>query len=170
MGKGEFKNHYFDFNAYPFFVLLAPDGRILWETTGYYIGSFLALADVINGPRQDNTSNLNLAIRKVDANANGTKINFRFYTQKGFGFTVASDSYLTANGRKYKLTAADGIKLGENNIPGVKAFTVTKEYGLDINYCDFTLTFEPFETTPETFDFKAGDGEDVFFIHNISLK
>ena len=170
MGKGEFKSHYFDFNAYPFFVLLAPDGRILWEMSGYGAGCFLALADVINGPKQDNTACLNLAIRKVDTSSNGTKVSFRYYTEKGFGFTVARDSYLTANGKKYRLTAADGIKLDENNTPEIKAFTVTKQYGLDINYCDFTLTFEPFETTPETFDFKAGDGEDVFFIHNISLK
>lgn len=167
MFKGEFRNHYYDYNAYPFFVLLAPDGRILWELSGYVPGGFLALADVINGPQQDNSATLNLAVTKVDASSSGTKVYFRIYTLKGLGFTIASDSYITANGKKYKLTAADGIKLGENVIPEVKAFTVTKKYGLYINYCDFTLTFEPFETIPESFDFKAGDGDDVFVIRNI---
>lgn len=168
MSKGEFKNHYFDFNAYPFFVLIAPDGRIVWEMTGYGAGCFLALADMINGPKQDNTANLNLAITKVNASPNGTKVSFRYYTQKGFGFTIAPDSYLTANGKKYKVTAAEGIKLGDI-IPEVKAFTVTKKYGLDINYSDFTLTFEPFDNVPESFDFKAGDAEDAIKILNISL-
>ena len=112
-------------------------------------------------------TNLNLVITKVNASPNSTKVSFRYYTQKGFGFTIASDSYITANGKKYKLTAAEGIKLDENVIPEVKAFTVTKKFGLYINYCDFTLTFEPFETLPESFDFKAGDGDDVFVIRNI---
>ena len=170
MFKGEFRNHYYDYNAYPFFVLLAPDGRILWELSGYVPGGFLALADVINGPQQDNSATLNLAVTKVDASSSGTKVYFRIYTLKGLGFTIVRDSYLSVNGKKYKVTAADGIKLGENVIPEVKAFTVTKKYGLYINYCDFTLTFEPFETIPENFDFKAGDGEDAFVIRNISLK
>jgi hypothetical protein len=170
MFKGEFRNHYYDYNAYPFFVLLAPNGRILWELSGYVPGGFLAMADVINGPKQDNSASLNLAVTKVDASSSGTKVHFRIYTQKGLGFTIARDSYLTANGKKYKVTAADGIKLGEDVIAVEKAFTVTKQYGLDINYCDFTLTFEPFGTLPDSFDFRTGDGEDVMRILNISLK
>ena len=169
MFKSEFKNHYYDFKAYPFFVLIASDGRIVWEMSGYGAGCFLALVDVINGPKQDNTANLNLAVRKVEASSSGTKVSFRYYTQKGLEFTIARDSYITVNGKKYKLTAAEGIKLGEKNVPEAKAFNVTKKYGLDISYCDFALTFEPFETMPETFDFRAGDGEGVFVIRNISL-
>ena len=172
-GKGYkrgIKSHYYDWNAAPFYVLLSPDGRILWEMTGYGVGKFLGIADALNGPKQDNYANPNLAIRKIDTNANGTTISFRYYTEKGLWFSIAHDSYLTANGKKYKLTAADGIKLDENNTPQVKAYSVRVKYGLDINYCDFALTFEPFYTVPESFDFKAGDGEDVFVIHNISVK
>ena len=168
--KGGIKSCYYDFNAVPFYVLLSPDGRILWEMAGYGTGHFLGIADALNGPKQDNYNNPNLAIRKIDTNANGTTISFRYYTEKGLWFSIAHDSYLTANGKKYKLTAADGIKLDENNTPQVKAYSVRVKYGLDINYCDFTLTFEPFDTIPDTFDFKAGDGEDVFVIRNISLK
>jgi hypothetical protein len=168
--KGGIKSHYYDWNAAPFYVLLSPDGRILWEMTGYGVGKFLGIVDALNGPKQDNYANPNLAIRKIDTNANGTTISFRYYTEKGLWFSIAHDSYLTANGKKYKLTAADGIKLDENNTPQVKAYSVRVKYGLDINYCDFTLTFEPFDTIPDTFDFKAGDGEDVFVIRNISLK
>ena len=168
--KGGIKSHYYDWNAAPFYVLLSPDGRILWEMTGYGVGKFLGIADALNGPKQDNYANPNLAIRKVDAGNKGTTISFRYYTEKGFWFNIAHDSYLTANGKKYKLTAADGIKLDENNTPQVKAYSVRVKYGLDINYCDFALTFEPFESVPETFDFKEGDGEDVFVIRNISVK
>ena len=168
--KGGIKSRYYDFNAVPFYVLLSPDGRILWEMTGYGVGYFLGMAEALNGPRQDNFNNPNLVIRKVKTDVSGTTISFRYFTEKGFWFNIAHDSYLTANGKKYKLTAADGIKLDENNTPQVKAYSVRVKYGLDINYCDFALTFEPFYTVPESFDFKAGDGEDVFVIHNISVK
>ena len=168
--KGGIKSRYYDFNAVPFYVLLSPDGRILWEMAGYGVGCFLGIAEALNGPKQDNFTNPNLAIRKIDTNAKGTTIRFRYYTEKGFWFTIAHDSYLTANGKKYKLTAADGIKLDENNKPQIKAYSVRVKYGIDINYCDFALTFEPFDTIPTTFDFKAGDGEDVFVIRNVSLK
>ncbi len=168
--QGGIKSHYYDFNAVPFYVLLSPDGRILWEMTGYGVGKFLGIADALNGPKQDNYANPNLAIRKIDTNANGTTISFRYYTEKGFWFSIAHDSYLTANGKKYKLTAADGITLDENNTPQTKAYTVRAKYGTEINCCDFTLTFEPFDTIPTTFDFKEGDGEDVFVIRNVSVK
>ena len=168
--KGGIKSHYYDWNAAPFYVLLSPDGRILWEMAGYGVGKFLGIADALNGPKQDNYANPNLAIRKIDTNANGTTISFRYYTEKGLWFSIAHDSYLTANGKKYKLTAADGIKLDENNTPQVKAYSVRVKYGLDINYCDFTLAFEPFETIPTTFDFMTGDGEDDFVIRNVSVE
>ena len=156
--KGGIKSHYFDWNFVPFYVLLSPDGRILWEMAGYGTGHFLGIADALNGPKQDNYNNPNLAI------------SFRYYTEKGLWFSIAHDSYLTANGKKYKLTAVDGIKLDENNTPQIKAYSVRVKYGIDINYCDFALTFEPFDTIPTTFDFKEGDGEDVFVIRNVSVK
>ena len=160
---------------------------------GYGAGCFLGITEALNGPMQDNYSNPQLAVRRVDANADGTKVSFRIYTRKDLWFSIAKDSYLEvngrssesrqtrldgrvvtdegeANGKKYKLTAADGIKLDENNTPQDKAYSVRVKYGLDINYSDFTLTFEPFDTVPESFDFKAGDGEDAFIIRNISLK
>ena len=170
MWKGGIKSRYYDWNAAPFYVLLSPDGRILWEMAGYGGGDFLGMAEALNGPKQDNYSNTQLAVRRVDAQISGTKVSFRIYTRKDLWFSIAKESYLEANGKKYKLTAADGIKLDENNTPQVKAYSVRVKYGLDINYCDFTLTFEPFESTPEAFDFKAGDGEDAFIIRNISVK
>ena len=170
MWKGGIKSRYYDWNAAPFYVLLSPDGRILWEMAGYGGGDFLGIAEALNGPKQDNYSNTQLAVRRVDAQTSGTKVSFRIYTRKDLWFSIAKESYLEANGKKYKLTAADGIKLDENNTPQHKAYSVRVKYGLDINYCDFTLTFEPFESTPERFDFKAGDGEDVFIIRNISVK
>ena len=167
--KGGIKSRYYDWNAAPFYVLLSPDGRILWEMAGYGAGCFFGIAEALNGPKQDNYSCPQLAVRRVNANTDDTKVSFRIYIRQGLWFNIAHDSYLSANGKKYKLIAADGIKLDENNTPQVKAYTVRAKYGSDINYCDFTLAFEPFDTIPTTFDFKAGDGEDVFVIRNISV-
>ena len=63
--KGGIKSHYFDWNFVPFYVLLSPDGRILWEMAGYGTGHFLGIADALNGPKQDNYNNPNLAIRTI---------------------------------------------------------------------------------------------------------
>ena len=167
--KGGIKSHYYDWNAAPFYVLLSPDGRILWEMAGYGAGCFLGIAEALNGPKQDNYSCPQLAVRRVNANTDDTKVSFRIYIRQGLWFNIAHDSYLSANGKKYKLIAADGIKLDENNTPQVKAYTVRAKYESDINYCDFTLAFEPFDTIPTTFDFMTGDGEDDFVIRNVSV-
>jgi hypothetical protein len=52
----------------------------------------------------------------------------------------------------------------------VKASSATEGIMEDMYYSNFTLTFEPFDTIPETFDFKEGDGQGAFVIRNISLK
>ncbi len=163
-------SRYCDEGAVPYYVLISPEGRILWKTVGYGIGWFFGMAEAINGPKQDNSSNLGFVVRHIEANADCTKVSFRYYTKKDYKFSIAKDSYLTANGKKYKLTSADAIKLDVDNYPEVNAFTAKEEYIGAINYSDFTLTFEPFETIHETFDFIEGDVEGAFVIRNISLK
>ena len=163
-------SRYCDEGSVPYYVMISPEGRILWKTVGYGIGWFFGMAEAINGPKQDNSSNLGFVVRHVDANADCTKVSFRYYTKKDYKFSIAKDSYLTANGKNYKLTAADGIKLDEDNYPEINAFTAKEDYIGEINYSDFTLTFEPFETIPETFDFIEGDVQGAFVIRNISLK
>ena len=163
-------SRYCNEGAVPYYVLISPEGRILWKTVGYGIGWFFGMAEAINGPKQDNSSNLGFVVRHIEANADCTKVSFRYYTKKDYKFSIAKDSYLTANGKKYKLTSADAIKLDVDNYPEVNAFTAKEEYIGAINYSDFTLTFEPFETIPETFDFKEGDVQGAFVIRNISLK
>ena len=170
MGKGGIENHYCDEDAIPYYVLLSPDGRILWKNVGYGVGWFLGMAEAISGPKQDNSANLQLAVRHVDVNSEGTTVSFRYYGKKDYWFRVVGDSYLTANGKKYKVTTADGIKLDENSYPQVKASSATEGIMEDMHYSNFTLTFEPFETIPETFNFKEGDGQGAFVIRNISLK
>ena len=163
-------SRYCDVGAVPYYVLISPDKRIIWKAVGYQPGYFLGMAESFNCPKQDNSSNLGLVVRHIEANADGTKVSFRYYTKKGYWFRIAKDSYLTANGKKYKLTAADGIKLDVDNFPEVNDFTAKEEYIGEINYSDFTLTFEPFDIIPTTFDYKEGDGEDVFVIRNISIE
>ena len=165
-------SRYCDEGAVPYYILISPDKRIVTKAVGYYPGMFLGLADAVNGliVKQDNSANYQLSIRKVEANANGTTIGFRYYSHKEYWFRIVKDSYLEANGKKYKLTAADGIKLDENNYPTVKATDATEDFVSNLSYSDFTLTFEPFDTIPDTFDFKEGDGERAFVIRNVSLK
>ena len=170
MGKGGVENLYCDEDAIPYYVLLSPDGRILWKNVGYGVGWFLGMAEAISGPKQDNSANLQLAVRHIDVNSDGTTVSFRYYGKKGYWFRVVSDSYLTANGKKYKVTTADGIKLEENNYPQVKASSATEGIMEDMYYSNFTLTFEPFDTIPETFDFKEGDGQGAFVIRNVSVE
>ena len=163
-------SRYCDMGAIPYYVLISPEGRILLKAIGYGPGWFLGLAETFNSPKQNNSANLSLVARHTDANTDGTKVSFRYYGKKGYWFRIAKDSYLEANGKKYKLTAADGIKLDADNFPEINAFTAKEEYIGEINYTDFILTFEPFDSIPETFDFKEGDGEGAFVIRNISLK
>lgn len=160
---------YCDVHAMPYYVLLSPDKRIVWKAMGYVPGYFMGMYDALNGLPQDNTSNLALVVTKVDVDAYATKVSFRYYTLKEYPFVVARQSYLAANGKRYKVTAADGITLDERTFVNVKAHTATEGTLANIYYSDFTLTFEPFDTKPATFDFREGDGEDVFVIRNISL-
>ena len=170
MGKGGVGNHYKDQDAVPYYVLLSPEGRIIWKSVGYSMGMFLGMAAAINGPQQDNSDNLSLAVCHIDVNPDGTKVTFRYFGKKGYWFRVAQESYLTANGKKYQVTASDGIALDEKSNPQMKASSATEGIMGDMYYNDFTLTFEPFESVPETFDFKEGDGKGAFVIRNISLK
>ena len=163
---------YCDMGAIPYYVLISPDKRILWKAVGYNPGWFLGIADVINGLdiKQDNSANYQFCVSRVNSDANGTTISFRYYGHKDYWFRIAKDSYLEANGKKYRLTTADGITLDENNYPTTKATNATEGFQSNLNYTDFTLTFEPFESIPATFDYKEGDGEGAFVIRNISLK
>jgi len=166
----DISSKYCDMGAIPYYVMISPDKRIIWKAVGYQPGYFLGMAETFNCPKQDNSSNLGLVVRHVDAYAEGTKVSFRYYTKKGYWFRIAKDSYLTANGKKYKLTAADGIKLDVDNFPEVNDFTAKEDYIGEINYSDFTLTFEPFDTIPTTFDFIEGDVQGAFVIRNVSVK
>ena len=108
-------SRYCDVGAVPYYVLISPDKRIVWKALGYNPGYFLGMSETFNCPKQDNSSNLGLVVRHVDANADGTKVNFRFYTKKGYWFRIAKESYLMADGKKYKLTAADAPLLPRKN-------------------------------------------------------
>ena len=169
MGKGGIRSRYCDDSAAPYYVLLSPDYHVIWKSAGYGPGIFLGLAAAINGPQQDNSRNLPLAIRKVETTPDGTVVSFRFYGQKNSWFRVASGSCLTANGKQYKVVATDGITLGKETYPSAKASTATEGVMASIYYSDFTLTFEPFETLPASFDFKEGDGDRDFMISNIRV-
>ena len=166
----DISSKYCDMGAIPYYVMISPDKRIIWKAVGYQPGYFLGMAEAISGPKQDNSANLSLAVRHIDVSSESTTVAFRYYGKKDYWFRIVGDSYIIANGKKYKVTTADGIKLDENSYPQVKASSATEGIMGDLYYSNFTLTFEPFETIPETFDFKEGDGEGAFVIRNISVK
>ena len=163
-------SRYCDEGTVPYYVLISPDKRIVWKAVGYNPGYFLGMEEAFNSVKQDNSANLQFVIRKVDANTNSTTISFRYYAHKSSGFSIANGSYLTANGKKYKVTAADGITLNETNYTIVKATDSTEYFLNDLSYIDFTLTFEPFDTIPTTFDFIEGDVRGAFVIRNVSVE
>jgi len=163
-------SRYCDVGAVPYYVLISPDKRIIWKAVGYQPGYFLGMEDAFNCVKQDNSANLQFVIRKVDANVSRTVISFRYYAHKSSGFSIANGSYLTANGKKYKLIAADGITLDENHYTQVKASESTDEFLGNTYYSDFTLTFEPFDIIPTTFDFIEGDVQGAFVIRNVSVE
>lgn len=163
MRRGGIDGHYCDMPATPYLVLISPQGRVVWKNMGYGQGWFFGMAEAIKGPKQDNSSYLWMAVRKTEANSESTKVHFRIYLANSDCFSIPKKSYLEANGKRYKLTAADGIKIDADNKPETNAFGT-------INYTDFTLTFEPFDTLPTTYTFKKGDAEDAPAIRNIELK
>ena len=165
----DISSKYCDMGAIPYYVMISPDKRIIWKAVGYQPGYFLGMADALNGLKQDNSANLQFVIRNVDANVSRTVISFRYYAHKSSGFSIANGSYLTANGKKYKLIAADGITLDENHYTQVKASESTDEFLGNTYYSDFTLTFEPFDIIPTTFDFIEGDVQGAFVIRNVSV-
>ncbi|MGM9713571.1 MAG: TlpA family protein disulfide reductase [Prevotella sp.] len=169
MGKADIVKHYCDMRATPYYVLISPEKQILWKSAGYGLGSFLGMLCAINGPKQDNSSNLSFAVRHIDVDSDRTKVDFRYFTRKGYWFRIVNSSYLEANGRKYKLTAAEGVKLDEDNYPDQKATEATEGLLSGLYYKDFTLTFEPFESIPESFNFIEGDIERAFVIRNIMI-
>ena len=170
MGKGGVNSQYCDNSAVPYYVLLSPDHHVMWKSAGYAPGMFLGMATSINGPKQDNSANLSFVVRQVEVNDKATSVSFRFYGRSNAWFRIASSSYLTANGKKYKVTGAGGITLDTEIYPNLKATAVNDGIMSTLHFTDFTLTFEPFDTMPATFDYKEGDGEGAFVIRNISLK
>lgn len=167
-GKNGINSVYCDNASVPYYVLISPNNRIIWKFEGYIPGMFLGMFESINGPKQDNSRNLSLAIRHIETNTIGTTINFRYYGGNKTKFLIASNSYLIANGSKYKLKSAEGVTLDRDNHP---LQTICEDKNLNLNslfYSDFKLTFEPFERIPTSFDFRGGDGN--YYIQNISIE
>ena len=166
----DISSKYCDMGAIPYYVMISPDKRIIWKAVGYQPGYFLGMAEAISGPKQDNSANLSLAVRHIDVSSESTTVAFRYYGKKDYWFRIVGDSYIIANGKKYKVTTADSIKLDENSYPQVKASSATEGIMGDLYYSNFTLTFEPFDTIPTTFDFIEGDVQGAFVIRNVSVE
>ena len=170
MGKNGINIAYCDKATVPYYVLISPNNRIVWKYEGYIPGMFLGMYESINGPKQDNSINLSLAIRHVETNPIGTTISFRYYGSNKSNFLISSNSYIIANGRKYMLKTADGVTPDRDNYPS-QSVCENKDYNLNsLFYTDFKLTFDPFEEIPASFEFRSGDGDGNYVIQNISIQ
>lgn len=166
MDKGGIERRYCDKGSIPYYVLLSPDLRVVWKFAGYRLGQFLGMAAALNGPRQDNVKNLQLAVSRVEAKPDGTRVTFRYHGRENYWFRIVGTSCIIAGDKRYKLTAADGITLDAESYPTENTDNAASS---SLRYIDFTLTFEPFDTLPTSFDFIEGDAEGAFVIRNISL-
>lgn len=170
MGHNGIETHYCDEASMPYYVLLSPDLHVVWKSIGYNPGQFFGMATALNGPKQDNGKNLSLAVSHVEAKPDGTRVTFRHYGPKDYYFIIAGSSHLLADGKSYKLTSANGITIETETFPSEKASTTESGILGQIYYTNFTLTFEPFDKRPTSFDFIEGDNEGAFVIRNISIE
>lgn len=96
-------------------------------------------------------------ISKVELTKSATILHIYANYRPHYWIRIASDSYLQAGGKKYKLTGAEGI-------------TPDSLFWMpDSGEASFTLSFEPLPMDTETFDFMEGDCESCFKLLGVDL-
>lgn len=99
-----------------------------------------------------------LEIEKIVLTSKATVMHFTGYQQPGSWFRIDTGTYIVANGKKYLVEFADGLKLDEETYPD--------ESGKHV----FTLTFPAIDPKTEQIDFIESDCDNCFKIWGIELK
>jgi len=96
-------------------------------------------------------------ISKVELTKSGTVLHIYANFRPHYWIKIVSDSYLLAEGKKYKLTGADGI-------------TPDSLFWMpDSGEASFTLRFEPLPMDTKSFDFYEGDCKDCWKLLGVDL-
>ena len=108
-------------------------------------------------PLVDLSNTVLLSIGKVEMTDSSTVVLFETPPLQGGWLQISSDSYLMADGKKYRMTGTDGIKPDER---------------LWLTYPEnktFSLVFEPLPVRTRSFDFIESDCDDCFKLYGIDL-
>lgn len=97
-------------------------------------------------------------IAKVTLSATETVLDIEAFYTPGYWIRIASDSYLQANGQKYKIRSGDGIDLDS-------LFWMPQS-----GEASFKLIFEPLPLNTGQFDFIESDCDDCFKIYGVNLQ
>ena len=161
----------------PHYVLISPEGKMVYTWSGYGKGSLLQKLRpymypkpvmtmekkegmlLVNYPDyQANNTNGVLEIKQVECNLNVTTLHFKAYYTPNNWIRIAEEAFLTtSDGKQYKVLKADGITLG-------------KEFFMpESGETEFSLTFEALPKDAQIFTFQEGNGKNVWAITDIKM-
>lgn len=112
---------------------------------------------VVDNPLIGATNTLTLDIPKVELRDTATVLHVDIHTTPNGGISIDANTYLQADGRKYKLRSCDGIR------PGVALWTP------DSGEASFVLVFAPLPPGTASFDFIESDCDDCYKLYDIDL-
>ena len=108
-------------------------------------------------PLVEATNTQTIDIARVELTDTATIIRTDAYYQPNYWICISSESYLRAEGKRYRLTGAEGI-------------TPDSLFWMpDSGKAHFTLRFEPLPAGTRSFDFIESDCDDCFKLYGIDL-
>lgn len=130
----------------------------LWFTVAASLLASCSQPDkVVEYPMIESANTMTLDFSKVELTDTATILYTDAYYRPHYWIRISSESYLAADGKKYKLTGTRGIEADS-------LFWMP-----DSGEASFTLTFEPLPKRTKSFDFIESDCEDCFKIFGIDL-
>jgi thiol-disulfide isomerase/thioredoxin len=100
----------------------------------------------------------NVAVKRILLGETSTTLDMVVYGNKGYWIRISSDTYINADGKKYKIQSSDGIALDQEVYPG--------ESGIFV----FSLIFPPIDPATQQLDFIESDCDNCFKIYGLLLK
>lgn len=111
----------------------------------------------VENPLIESTNTMTIDFSKVELSDTATVLYTDAYFRPGWWIKISSESYLLADGKRYALTATEGIEADS-------LFWMPKS-----GEASFRLTFEPLPRGTRSFDFIEGDCEECFKLFGVDL-
>lgn len=166
-----------DAQGTPTYVVIAPDGTIANEWTGYGSGVILRRVDFILNQERGETkrseaggvvtvdypacvhnNTYTLVIKSVELSDKATVLHFDFYYIPHYWIKIAPEARLVApDGTEYHIIGSEGI------VPGQELFANDEGRG------SFSISFEPFKEAVDVFDFYEDHDPNGWQITGIKL-